>query len=257
MTGPAGGSKASGRAGIQKKEWGGAMAQCACEKLAGGELELAQVCLGSLWLFDRLAPPDMEALSKAADRRRYPPGSYIFRQGDEAETMFLLKAGRVKLTRLNRDGGEMILDIRQAGDFLGENMLNDPGELPVSAVVMEEVLTCGFSRAGFEKLVLEHPNIGLQVIRNLSRRIDWLFSKAGSLSHTNLEERLYRVLVNVAREHGSPEKGGLAVAMPFTHEELSFLVGAHRVSITKAMKGLKSSGRIIQEGRRLIITQGA
>jgi CRP/FNR family transcriptional regulator, cyclic AMP receptor protein len=41
--------------------------------------------------------------------------------------------------------------------------------------------------------------------------------------------------------------------LPFTHEELSFLVGAHRVSITRAMKELKESGKVIQEGKRIIL----
>jgi hypothetical protein len=31
------------------------------------------------------------------------------------------------------------------------------------------------------------------------------------------------------------------------------LVGAHRVSITRAMKGLKTAGRLKQEGRTLIV----
>ena len=226
---------------------------CRCVELIGPGMTAAPVCLGQLWLFNKLAPEDVQALAQGADRKRYSVGDYVFRQGDPAETMFLLKCGRVKLTKLNEDGGELILDIRQAGDFLGENMLNDAGELPVSAIALEETLTCGFSRSGFEKLILAHPNIGLRVIRNLSQRIDWLYSKADSLAHSNLEERLYRVLVNVAREHGRADDRGLVIAMPFTHEELSFLVGAHRVSITRAMKGLRNSGRIAQEGRRLIV----
>ena len=226
---------------------------CRCQELIGPGMKAAPICLGQLWLFDELAPEDLRALADAAERKRYRVGDYVFRQGDPAETMFLLKCGRVKLTKLNQDGGELILDIRQAGDFLGENMLNDDGDLPVSAIALEETLTCGFRQAGFEKLILAHPNIGLRVIKNLSRRIDWLYSKADSLAHSNLEERLYRVLVNVAREHGRAGDRGLIIAMPFTHEELSFLVGAHRVSITRAMKGLRNSGRVIQEGRRLIV----
>ncbi|KMY68580.1 Crp/Fnr family transcriptional regulator [Desulfocarbo indianensis] len=229
------------------------MASCKCEELAGPGLELSPTCLGHLWLFQDLEAGDLEALSQAAQRRKYGAGELIFRQGDPADTMFLIKGGRAKLTKLGEDGSEFTLDIRKAGDFLGENMLNDPGDLPVSAVCLEDSLTCGFSREDFEKLVLAHPRLGLQVIKNLSRRIDWLFSRVGSLSLTNLEERLYQVLVNVAREHGIPEKKGLVIAMPFTHEELSFLAGAHRVSITRAMKGLKASGRVLQEGKRLIV----
>jgi CRP-like cAMP-binding protein len=108
-------------------------------------------------------------------------------------------------------------------------------------------------KPGFEKLVLDHPNIGLQVIKNLSRRIDWLTSRVGSLSLNNLEDRLYHVLSQVAREHGIQKTKGYSIQFPLTHEELGFLVGAHRVSVTRAIKSLKETGRIIQEGRALIV----
>jgi CRP/FNR family transcriptional regulator len=38
-----------------------------------------------------------------------------------------------------------------------------------------------------------------------------------------------------------------------THEDLSFLTGAHRVSITRAMKTLKAAGKIIHKDKRLIL----
>ena len=41
--------------------------------------------------------------------------------------------------------------------------------------------------------------------------------------------------------------------MPFTHEELSFLVGAHRVSITRAMKTLREAGRVARRGKSLVV----
>jgi CRP/FNR family transcriptional regulator len=168
--------------------------------------------------------------------------------------MFLIKGGRVKLSKITSEGNEITLDIRKAGDLLGENMLNEDTVFPVTATCLEDTLVCGFGKRGFEELVLAHPNIGLQVIKNLSRRIDWLTSQVGGLNCSHLEERLYQVLVNVAREHGSLAHGGLRLDMPLTHEDLGFLVGAHRVSITRAMGELRRSGRVIQEGKSLIIS---
>jgi CRP/FNR family cyclic AMP-dependent transcriptional regulator len=147
----------------------------------------------------------------------------------------------------------MTLDIRKAGDFLGEAMLLEDTAYPLSATCLEDTLICGFDKPGFEKLVLDHPNIGLQVIKNLSRRIDWLTSRVGSLSLTNLEDRLYHVLSQVAREHGVQERQGYSIQFPLTHEELGFLVGAHRVSVTRAIKSPKETGRIIQAGKTLIV----
>jgi len=216
---------------------------CVCEELVGKDLALSPTCIGHLWIFENLLPEELDALSKAALRKKYERGRAIFSQGEPANQMFLIKAGRVKFT----------LDIRKAGDFLGENMLGEDMDYPVTAWCMEDTLFCGFSKEGFEKLVLECPNIGLQVIKNLSNRISWLTSRVGSMSVTNLEERLYGVLTNVAREHGTKSQKGFIIQFPLTHEDLSFLVGAHRVSITKAMKDLRESGRIIQEGRILIL----
>lgn len=228
---------------------------CLCELLAK-DLELHPTCIGHLWMFENLSSDDLTALSDAATRNRYRRGDMIFTEGQRASEMFLLKAGRVKLTKITEDGGEMTLDIRQGGDFIGENMLNEDIDYPVTSVCIEDALTCGFRKKNFERLVLERPTIGLQVIKNLSKRINSLTSRIGNMSMTSLEERLYRVLVNVAREHGIQSPEGLKILFPLTHEDLSFLVGAHRVSITRAIGALRKSGRVLQEGRNLIVQVG-
>lgn len=226
---------------------------CLCEQRAGDNVILSATCLGHVWIFENLRLDELEALIHAAFRKEYSPNQPIFSQGDPADQMFLIKAGRVKLSKLTEDGNEITLDIRKAGDFLGEHLLSEDIDYPLNAWCMERTLACGFSKGGFEKLVLEHPNIGLQVMKNLSNRISWLTSRVGNMSVTNLEDRLYRVLSNVAKEHGSKNHSGYIIQFPLTHEELSFLAGAHRVSITRAMKSLRKSGRIIQKGRTLIL----
>ena len=226
---------------------------CLCEQTAIGRNRLSQTCIGHLWIFQDLNSKDLEALVQGALRRKWIKGRSIFLQGDPADEMFLIKGGRIKINKVLENGTEITLDIRKAGDFVGENMLSGKGIYPVSAWCMEDTLTCGFSRAQFEKLVLEHPNIGLQVIKSLSQKISWLTTRVENLVETHIEDRLYRVLHNVAKEHGVAGPRGRIIQFPLTHEELSFLIGAHRVSITRAMKSLKTAGKIIVEGKILIV----
>jgi len=226
---------------------------CLCEEIFGRDAELSSLCIGNLWVFQNLRPEEYGALAQRAVRKVHEQGGSIFIQGDPAETMFLIKAGRVKLTKSMEDGTEITLDIRKAGDFLGENMLSEEIDYPVTAWCMEKTLICGFTKVSFERIVLDYPNIGLQVIRNLSSRIASLTDRVGSMSLSTLEDRLHSVLASVARDHGSRSPSGLVIQFPLTHEDLSFLVGAHRVSITRAMKNLRESGRIIQRGRTLTL----
>lgn len=226
---------------------------CLCEAIAGRDIKLSSTCLGDLWIFKSLGSADIEALSLEAVRVKSAKGDPLFLQGDPADEMFLIKGGRIKITKVLEDGSELTLDIRKAGDFLGENMFSEEGEYPVSAYCLEDTMTCGFNRGQFEKLILQHPNIGLQIIKNLSERISWLTGRVESLAVTNIEERLYSVLSSVAKEHGTSTARGRVIQFPLTHEDLGFLTGAHRVSITRAMKALKSAGRIINEDKKLIL----
>ena len=226
---------------------------CLCEQIAGEDIELSPTCIGHLWIFQNLDPEEIEALSREALRKKSVKGQPLFLQGDPTDEMFLIKGGRVKLSKVHEDGNELTLDIRKEGDFVGENMFSEEGRYPVSAYCLEDTMTCGFSRSQFEQLVLQHPKVGLQIIKNLSARISWLTMRVGSLSVTNIEDRLYRVLISVAREHGTISPKGTIIQFPLTHEDLSFLTGAHRVSITRAMKALKAAGKIIDEDRRLLL----
>ena len=225
---------------------------CLCEEMAGG-LAVSPICIGNLWLFKNLASEEIQALSKDAKRQQKKKGEPLFLQGDPADELFLIKAGRIKLNKVFEDGSQITLDIRKAGDFVGENMFSEQGVFPVGAYCIEDTLTCGFTRAQFESIILEFPNIGLQIIKTLSERINWLTSRVGSLAATNIEDRLFRVLSSVAKEHGTKSKQGRVIRFPLTHEDLSFLTGAHRVSVTRAMKTLKDSGKILLQGKRLII----
>ncbi len=83
----------------------------------------------------------------------------------------------------------------------------------------------------------------------MNERISWLTNQIGSVSVTNIEDRLYLVLVNVAKEHGIRDQKGMTMQFPLTHEDLGFLIGAHRVSVTRAINSLKKSGKIIIEGK--------
>jgi CRP/FNR family transcriptional regulator len=226
---------------------------CLCKQIAGNDMELSPTCIGSLWIFKDLAVEDIQAIASKALRKKKTRGQALFHQGDPADEVFLIKGGRIKLTKVLEDGTELMLDIRKAGDFVGENMFSEEGQYPVSAVCLEDTLTCGFTRKQFEELVIQHPSIGLRVIKTLSERISRLTNRVGSLAVSNIEDRLYRVLRNVANEHGVQSPQGMVIQFPLTHEDLSFLTGAHRVTITRAMKALKKTGKIILEDRHLIL----
>jgi CRP-like cAMP-binding protein len=227
--------------------------ECECLQLIGEGIDFSPKCLGQLWLFKDLIGDELETVIKSASRRKYHPGNLIFLQGDKANFMFLIKSGKIKIVKSLGDGSELTLDIRQSGDFIGEEVFSEEVNYPVTAWALDDTVTCGFSRHELETLIMEHPSIGIKIIRNLSTRISRLTTRLEIMARDDLEERLYQLLINLAYEHGKKNLDGFVIEFPLTHEELGFLVGAHRVSITKAMKRLRSSGKVFSEARRLVV----
>ncbi len=106
---------------------------CLCQEIAGPDVELSEICLGQLWMFENLAEADLMALLTAARRMKRRKGETLFLQSDVAEEVFLIKGGRVRLEKVFEDGSELTLDIRKKGDFVGENSFSEDAEYPVTA----------------------------------------------------------------------------------------------------------------------------
>ncbi len=239
---------------------------CECLPLVKSMKNVADTCIARHCFFEGLDANEKEAVIQNAFRKKYNRNEVIFHQGDLALKMFLIKAGRIKLSKVSQEGREVTLDIRKAGDYIGESIFyenlppstireprSDVVEYPVTAKCLESTVICGLATDDFKRAIMQHPQISLLVIKNLTSRLLALEARVESMAATSLEEKLYRVLTNVAREHGKQDSRGAKIRFSLTHEELSFLVGAHRVSITRALKNLKAAGLIITDGKTLIL----
>lgn len=134
--------------------------------------------------------------------------------------MFLVKGGRIKLTKYFGHGRELTLDLRKCGELFGEDILGSTEKYPVSAMAIENTVTCGVYKKDIEKLILEHREIGLVIIKNMSNRISSLSSRLENMSILYIQDRLYNLLLNIAKDHGVEKSNGYLINFNLTHEEL-------------------------------------
>jgi len=119
-------------------------------------------------LFEGLPAEDLHALGERATLRSFARGALVVREGDVADSFYVVVSGKVKVFINDRDGGEMVLDTKGPGQYFGEMMLDDK---PRSASVMtlEPSELAVIPRVEFKAFLLKHPEIALHVIRNLIR----------------------------------------------------------------------------------------
>jgi CRP-like cAMP-binding protein len=109
--------------------------------------------------------PTLDALARA-----YPAGAVIFEEGDPGSRMYVLRSGRVKITKRVGDT-DITLAILGAGDFFGEMALLEGLPRSAAAVVLEEAALIEVDQETFESLIRRNGEIAAKLLRRLSSRL--------------------------------------------------------------------------------------
>jgi CRP-like cAMP-binding protein len=204
--------------------------------------------LRAIPLFSAVAPGDLEQIASHLIERRYPRNTTIVEEGLPGEYRYILREGRVKVTKLSEDGREKILDFLETGSFLGEMALLERGPRSASVKTLSPVKVLALSRTDFINLLRKSPDLALAVIQELSRRIRSVNEQASSLSFQRVKERTMGLLERLAKD--PTEDGERLVTPVLTHQQIADMVGTSRETVTRVVKDLKDSGWLRQEGKR-------
>ena len=124
--------------------------------------------LTQIALFRGLREAELRELAERAEIVAFPAEATIIREGDPADSLFLILSGKVKVYLTDAHGKKVVVDVRRAGQYVGEMMLDDkPRSASVRTIEPSEFAV--ISRADFKGLLAKHPDLALQVIRNLIR----------------------------------------------------------------------------------------
>jgi CRP/FNR family cyclic AMP-dependent transcriptional regulator len=124
--------------------------------------------LSNTGLFEGLPADDLRALGERARLQSFPPAATVIREGDAPDSFYVVVSGRVKVVTKDADGKELVLDTKGPGEYFGEMMLDD-NPRSASVVTLDPSQLAIISRADFKAFLLKHPEVSLQVIRNLIR----------------------------------------------------------------------------------------
>jgi CRP-like cAMP-binding protein len=208
----------------------------------------ALASLRAIPLFSRVIEADLEQIASHLIERRYPRNTTIVEEGLPGDYMYILREGRVKVTKLSEDGREKILDFLEAGSFVGEMALLERGPRSASVKALSPVRVLALSRTDFIALLRKSPDLALSVIQELSRRLRSVNEQASSLSFQRVKERTMGLLERLAKDPA--EEGARRITPALTHQQIADMVGTSRETVTRVVKDLKETGWLQQEGKR-------
>jgi NTE family protein len=131
----------------------------------------ADLAVGAIGLFAGLDPAQLEGPGSDASRVHLAGGQTLFRQGDPADALFVVLAGRLEVLVEDHAGGVRGVDTLEHGALIGEMalLLGEPRSATVVARRDSELLRIG--RTGFERLVASQPRPAFELARVLGARL--------------------------------------------------------------------------------------
>jgi CRP-like cAMP-binding protein/Fe-S-cluster-containing dehydrogenase component len=116
-------------------------------------------------MFAELSPNFIEHLKESVELVRYAPGQVIARQGDAADSFYLVRIGFVKISE-EYPGGELVLAYLSRGDYFGEIGLLGGGVRTATCTALDHVEVVKISGDDFRQMVERFPNVraGLQAV---------------------------------------------------------------------------------------------
>jgi CRP/FNR family cyclic AMP-dependent transcriptional regulator len=206
--------------------------------------------LSNTLLFSGLTPDALERLVQFAPERRYKARTLIMEKGDEANTLYVILEGRVRIFSPGDENKEITLNELSVGEYFGELALITDKPRCASAITTTPVRLLAISKSQFNEFLASEPDAAPRMIQYLAEKVREVTQDVERLALEDVYGRLVDVLQGRAED-----EGGQRITPPLTQQELANLVGASREMINRILKDLKAGDYIAQDGKRLIINR--
>ncbi len=123
-------------------------------------------------LFDGIAPGLLEEIAPELSIVRFGPGEVVFREGDPGDSLFLVGAGSIKISKRGRGGAQETLGFIQSDNFFGEMALLDGQPRSAMATATEPTLLGSVNEQAFQHILELAPSrLHMNFLRSVTERL--------------------------------------------------------------------------------------
>ncbi|MBE1443101.1 Crp/Fnr family transcriptional regulator [Paenibacillus sp. OAS669] len=182
--------------------------------------------------------------------RHYRKNELIFREDEESRDIYWVRCGLVKISQSAKEGQGITLFLRFEGEMFGaaEVLTGQRRQRFARCILDSEVLYVPADE--FRSLMLSRPEIMYAVTVSNARRLLDTQRHTEMLISKPVPWRLAHFLLRLGERQGNE----LHVSLPLSHEEISFIVGCSRQTVTETLNRWNEQG-IVHYGKKRIRIQ--
>jgi CRP/FNR family cyclic AMP-dependent transcriptional regulator len=195
-------------------------------------------------IFEPLSREEIEAIQWKHLNTSVEEGETFYTPMDLCETLFVLQKGRVRIFRATPEGREFTVAVVESGTVFGEMVFTGQHLRNSYAQAIEDSEVSAMCRADVERLVLDKPSVGLQLIHLLSERLAIHETRMEDIALKEVPARLAGLILMLVETEGLRTPTSYKIPTRYTHQQLGSMIGANREAVTRALARLRQSGAL-------------
>ncbi len=203
-------------------------------------------CIEMVPIFSSLNGEEMLEVASITTSKTFDKGSMIYREGDKGGKLYILHAGRVKISRVSANGKEQVIRVIGPGEFMGELALFSSLPMKDNAEALEPCTMCVMDGVKLKELMKKYPSIAFKIMDELSRRLEKAENLIESISLNTVEQRLARALLDIS-------SGKEEVVLSMTKGDFASQLGMSQETLSRKLSAFQEQGIIRLKGNRKII----
>jgi CRP-like cAMP-binding protein len=209
--------------------------------------------LRNISIFNTLSAQEEREVSRYLVTVTFRKKETVFSEGDPSEWFFIVKAGKVKITKLSQEGREIILEIIPSGEFFGGIAVVRGFPYPANAVAMEDTEVLKIARKDLMSLMDRFPALMYCMAMNIGDRIKGSHETLKSIALEKVEARIASLLIKLSDKAGEKISEGVVINMKLTKQDLAEMVGTTVETSIRTMSKLTKAGIVSSKAGKFII----
>ncbi len=214
---------------------------------------LAPGDLAAFELFEGLPPAVLAEAAAIARLRTLPKGTLIFNQGDENVRAHGLLAGSLRIIQTGGDGARSVMRFIGPGEMFGAVALFTDGRYPADAIAITDSIEASWSEAELFELIRRHPEIAVNMLRIIGKRLMEAQERVRELSTQPAERRIAHAILRLARQVGHDTREGRAIEFPLRRKDVADISGTTLHTVSRVLTVWEKAGILTSHNRRLTL----
>src|SRR4051812_14404003 len=156
--------------------------------------------LGRVPVFEGLGPVELGRVADVAVPRSFGAGEMVFREGDDSDTCYVVRAGHARAVREHGDGRQITLAQFGPGDIFGELAMFDAERRSATVEAIDDLEAIALLGADMRHLLRRHPDIAVKLVIALRRRLREANERLARQSFQTVQSRVATVLADLVEQ---------------------------------------------------------